>query len=290
MAEKSFDLIATMRDPQRANEFVIRVLMFVVFSWAAFAGVWLAYTICTWTSVLDPAKLGQFGDTFGAVNALFSGLALTGVAYAVVLQHQELDATQEQLKLARDEAKGEDAARKKSEQILDRQATALLAAARLNAATAINAAIMGHEQTIVRVGDRCEQVLDRDKYRQYMRIILNDISGLEPGPTHAPPEGASMFRRYLLSLLREAEIKIRGTPRLDDGDMYWIMMKLRDEVMILSAQDGVEGSRDSPALETANVLLERLGVRSQVEAGTDDFYKEVVNTLGHIISLARMPH
>jgi len=33
---------------------------------------------------------GQFGDMFGAVNTLFSGLALTAVAYALVLQSREL--------------------------------------------------------------------------------------------------------------------------------------------------------------------------------------------------------
>lgn len=33
---------------------------------------------------------GTFGDMFGAVNALFSGLACVGIGYAIVLQHQEI--------------------------------------------------------------------------------------------------------------------------------------------------------------------------------------------------------
>jgi hypothetical protein len=36
---------------------------------------------------------GTFGDMFGAVNALFSGLAFVGVIYALLLQHDELDQT-----------------------------------------------------------------------------------------------------------------------------------------------------------------------------------------------------
>ncbi len=36
---------------------------------------------------------GTFGDMFGAVNALFSGLAFLGVIYALLLQHDELDLT-----------------------------------------------------------------------------------------------------------------------------------------------------------------------------------------------------
>lgn len=36
------------------------------------------------------ALRGQFGDMFGAVNALFSGLAFAGVIIAVILQKREL--------------------------------------------------------------------------------------------------------------------------------------------------------------------------------------------------------
>ena len=31
-----------------------------------------------------PDKAGEFGDTFGAINALFSGLAFAGVVYAIL--------------------------------------------------------------------------------------------------------------------------------------------------------------------------------------------------------------
>jgi hypothetical protein len=38
---------------------------------------------------VDPTKTGTFGDTFGAVNSLFSALGVAGVAYALVLQSRE---------------------------------------------------------------------------------------------------------------------------------------------------------------------------------------------------------
>lgn len=44
-----------------------------------------------------------FGDTFGAVNALFSGLALGGVVLAVFLQRTELRLQREELTLTRSE-------------------------------------------------------------------------------------------------------------------------------------------------------------------------------------------
>lgn len=38
----------------------------------------------------DDAHRGTFGDMFGGVNALFSGLAFVGVIYAILIQRQEL--------------------------------------------------------------------------------------------------------------------------------------------------------------------------------------------------------
>ncbi|MDO9053237.1 MAG: hypothetical protein Q7U37_04820 [Gallionella sp.] len=40
---------------------------------------------------------GTFGDMFGAVNALFSGLAFVGVVYAILLQRGELQLQREEL-------------------------------------------------------------------------------------------------------------------------------------------------------------------------------------------------
>jgi len=48
---------------------------------------------------------GQFGDLFGAINALFSGLALAGVLVAIILQSKELELQREELKLTREEHK-----------------------------------------------------------------------------------------------------------------------------------------------------------------------------------------
>ncbi len=46
---------------------------------------------------------GQFGDLFGSVNALFSGLAFAGLIYAILLQRQELSLQRAELKLQREE-------------------------------------------------------------------------------------------------------------------------------------------------------------------------------------------
>jgi len=40
---------------------------------------------------------GTFGDMFGAVNSLFSGLAFVGVVFAILLQREELQLQREEL-------------------------------------------------------------------------------------------------------------------------------------------------------------------------------------------------
>lgn len=51
----------------------------------------------------DMAVRGQFGDLFGAVNALFTGLAFAGVIYTILLQRHELELQRDELRLTREE-------------------------------------------------------------------------------------------------------------------------------------------------------------------------------------------
>lgn len=51
----------------------------------------------------DSQTRGQFGDMFGAVNALFSGLAFAGLILTLVLQKTELSLQRRELQLTRDE-------------------------------------------------------------------------------------------------------------------------------------------------------------------------------------------
>lgn len=46
---------------------------------------------------------GTFGDQFGAVNALFSGLAFAGLIYTIILQRRDLGLQRNDLKLQREE-------------------------------------------------------------------------------------------------------------------------------------------------------------------------------------------
>lgn len=48
---------------------------------------------------IDYNERGSFGDKFGAVNALFSGLAFAGLFFTIVLQRKELSLQREELQL-----------------------------------------------------------------------------------------------------------------------------------------------------------------------------------------------
>jgi hypothetical protein len=50
---------------------------------------------------------GSFGDMFGAINALFSGLAFAGVIIAILLQRQELRLQRKELEQTKEELKGQ---------------------------------------------------------------------------------------------------------------------------------------------------------------------------------------
>lgn len=71
-----------------------------------FLGVVLLWGAClslAFVSFDTWAERGQFGDLFGAVNALFSGLAFAAFLYALHLQRQELGLQRTELRMQREE-------------------------------------------------------------------------------------------------------------------------------------------------------------------------------------------
>jgi len=72
------------------------VVAFVVIAWGA-----------TWYFLQGNEHRGTFGDMFGTVNALFSGLAFGGVIFAILLQRKELKLQRKELELTRGELQGQ---------------------------------------------------------------------------------------------------------------------------------------------------------------------------------------
>jgi hypothetical protein len=106
--------------------FVLKSVVVILLIQAVSAGA-LYYCFKDW-----PTR-GQFGDMFGVINSLFSGLAFAGLVYTILLQQQELALQREELTLTRNELKRSAEASEKSEKALVRQAEAANQSARLSA-------------------------------------------------------------------------------------------------------------------------------------------------------------
>ncbi len=71
-----------------------------------FIGILVVYVLFwyfTYDHFYKWEKRGQFGDMFGAVNALYSGLALAGIIITLLLQSQELRLQRKELRLTREQ-------------------------------------------------------------------------------------------------------------------------------------------------------------------------------------------
>ena len=77
-------------------KFLVIIIILIVVLWAG--GLIFAVSFFN-----DWEQRGQFGDLFGSVNSLFSGLAFAGLIYTIFLQHRELALQREELKLQREE-------------------------------------------------------------------------------------------------------------------------------------------------------------------------------------------
>ena len=96
---------------------------------AVVALVWIGYwrlaavTNSHWDGA---ARFGTFGDSFGALNTLFSGLAFAALVVTIVMQHHQLRLQQKELRLQKEEM------RRSADALTEQVATARSAAAAQN--------------------------------------------------------------------------------------------------------------------------------------------------------------
>lgn len=96
---------------------IIRIILFSLFGVFVLWGLtFLLFLIKT-----ESFSKGEFGDMFGAVNALFSGLAFAGLIITLFLQRQELGLQREELEQTREELKNQRAEFEKENETLKYQ-------------------------------------------------------------------------------------------------------------------------------------------------------------------------
>ena len=93
----------------------------MVISGAIVFVVWIVYPYAIERLYPDLGHRGQFGDLFGALNALFAGLAFAGIIWAIILQKNELELQREELAQTRQEIKGQKEQLEAQDQTLKKQ-------------------------------------------------------------------------------------------------------------------------------------------------------------------------
>lgn len=94
---------------------------------------------------LDIKKIEAYGNILSPVNALFSGLAFSGIIITILLQSKELSLQRQELIITREELKRSANAQENSEKALNRQAENLKISAKL---TALNILVTYYTENI----------------------------------------------------------------------------------------------------------------------------------------------
>lgn len=152
----------------------MKKILLIVFT---FVSVFASYILIVWCFFPDMQSRSQFGDLFGGLNALFSGLAFGGVIYAILLQRKDLELQREELKLTREELKRTAEAQEKSEQALSKQAASLKITAKLNG----KSAVLQHYNTLIELINSAQYGIDTVRFNTHKRRadeIINEINRL----------------------------------------------------------------------------------------------------------------
>ena len=111
-----------------------------------------------------------FGDSFGAINSLFSGLAFAGIIYTILLQRKELALQRQELKGTRLELERSATAQEKSERQQRRQSENLKITAKLNALSTL-VSYYTNVETKTKNSDGAKYKLAQSEQENYIRRI-----------------------------------------------------------------------------------------------------------------------
>lgn len=151
----------------KENRKPLTILILVVLAIQAVCGWMIFLSFGNWSD------RGTFGDMFGAVNTLFSGLAFAGVIYAIILQKKELALQRQELEETRKELARSASAQEKSERALADQVKVAAVAARLQSANEIIKHIERRREKLLAVSNAIRDP-ERIKENQKQINLLNE--------------------------------------------------------------------------------------------------------------------
>ena len=130
--EEKFTSANTGLPVHKLKKIILIIMKKIIISIIAIILLFFLYYLVVSSFFPNLNNRGLFGDMFGGINALFSGLAFLGIIYAIVLQKEELTLQRKELELTREELKKSVEAQQKSEQALTKQVDSMKKTAKLN--------------------------------------------------------------------------------------------------------------------------------------------------------------
>lgn len=101
----------------KKNKFIWFIILGVIFIGALWVGSWFLIDL----NIENPTNRGTFGDKFGAINSLFSGLAFLGLIITLLFQKEELELQRQELTETRKELEGQKKEFEEQNKIMRRQ-------------------------------------------------------------------------------------------------------------------------------------------------------------------------
>jgi hypothetical protein len=241
---------------------------------------WLVFGFVPFLFLPRPMSLGDFGDSFGFVNALFSGLALAGVIYAIILQRRELALQREDLALTRRELHRSAEAQERSEGAQEEQAKAMLMVARLNA---INSMARMYAEKIA-LCDRDDHLkrakLERrfEMYREQLEILLD---GMQPTPFHRLLDYFGLFLDNF-----ESEWNGKEGEWYDPREKLALLDEAHSELATFRHQGGLKDTAVCEAIDEGLRRLDALRLRTRRDNGRTPV-EDLVREGNEIIALLK---
>lgn len=133
----------------------------------------------------DWTSRGQFGDMFGALNALFSGLVLASLVYSISLQRRDLEHQRTELRLALIEHRRSAGAQEESQRTLVEQTRIAAWTAEISATSLrleINRSELKALGSPAGDGDAAQRTMELKRRERDLRARLDALLAQDPNP------------------------------------------------------------------------------------------------------------
>lgn len=140
--------------------------------------LWAGSFCLVYFKISNWSDRGTFGDTFGGINALFSGLAFGGIIYTILLQRKELAMQRQELADTRKELQRSADAQEKSEKALTEQIESMKVSAKLNALNSLIEAYSNEEEKMKKINLTASSNA-RNKKEMFLTEIENTLKIIE---------------------------------------------------------------------------------------------------------------